>query len=108
MIFDLSVALERMGGDEEILKEIAALFVEDSPEQLQRIRQAIDAGNAQALERAAHTLKGSVSNFGAESAVKAAFALEMMGREGNLTQAQEHFDTLEAHILEVQSALSKL
>lgn len=108
MVFDFKAALERMGGDEEILKEIAALFIEDSPEQLRRIRQAIDADDAHALERAAHTLKGSVANFGAENAVQAALTLEIMGRKGQLTHANQRYQELETAIGEVQAALREI
>ncbi len=108
MIFDFKAALDRMGGDEEILREIAALFIEDSPEQLRRIRQSIDDGDTHAMERAAHTLKGSVANFGAEKAVQAALTLEIMGRKGQLTEANQCYQELETAIEEVQSALRKM
>ena len=69
---DRQVALSRVGGDAELLKEIAQLFIDDYPRAMADIRQAADRGDAKSLERSAHGLKGSVANFGAPSAVEAA------------------------------------
>ena len=73
---DRSLALSRVGGDVELLQEIAQLFLEDAPNMLAAIDLALRSGDAHALERAAHSLKGSVSNFGAQCAYEAAFSLE--------------------------------
>jgi HPt (histidine-containing phosphotransfer) domain-containing protein len=91
---DRELALSRVGGDAELLQEIAALFMEDYPNVLAELRAAAARGDAQAVERAAHGLKGSVGNFGAQAAVDAAFHLEQMGRAGNLSRAREAIDTL--------------
>ena len=93
---DRAVALERLGGDEELLQEVATLFLEEYPSIMSQIREAAQSKNAPRLERAAHTLKGSVSNFGAESAVQAALALEKIGRSGDLTGVGEAYARLAA------------
>ena len=108
MGFDLSVVLERLGGDHEILQEIAQLFIEDTPDTMAQIRQAIDDRDAGALEKAAHSLKGSVSNFGAEEAVQAALQLEMMGRGGNLADVEAPYRALEAEVNKVSEALAEI
>ena len=63
---DKAVALDRLGGDEELLQEVAELFLEEYPPLMTQIRSAIDNGNSQELERSAHSLKGSVANFGSD------------------------------------------
>jgi HPt (histidine-containing phosphotransfer) domain-containing protein len=91
---DRDLALSRVGGDAELLKEIAALFMEDYPNVLAEIRAAAARGDANGVERAAHGLKGSVANFGAQAAVDAAFQLEQMGRAGDLGRVSEAIDAL--------------
>jgi HPt (histidine-containing phosphotransfer) domain-containing protein len=86
---DRQVALSRVGGDAELLKEIALLFIDDYPRAMEDIRQAADRGDAKSLERSAHGLKGSVANFGAPSAVEAARKLESMGRTAQLAKVEE-------------------
>ncbi len=46
-------------------------------------------------EQHAHSLKGSVSTFGASRAFEAAFALERQGRSGDLAAAPEGLAELE-------------
>ena len=108
MGFDLSAALERVGGDEELLKEIAGLFLVDAPKSVASIRAAIDKSDAMALQRSAHSLKGSVANFGAEEAVEAAFQLEKMGTDGKLEGASEAFTVLDSEIQKVCEGLSQV
>jgi two-component system, sensor histidine kinase and response regulator len=87
MVLDRAVALDRVGGDEELLAEVAQLFLEDYPNSMREIDEAVSKGDAKLLERAAHTLKGAASNFGANPVVDSAFALEMAGRAGSLASS---------------------
>jgi HPt (histidine-containing phosphotransfer) domain-containing protein len=107
-IFDKSVALSRVGGDVELLKEIAVLFLDDYPKSLNDLHQAIESRDAKRVERAAHGLKGSVSNFGANSAVEAAFKLESLGRAQQLTEVEQVFHTLELALAALRPELESL
>jgi HPt (histidine-containing phosphotransfer) domain-containing protein len=91
---NLALALERLGGDEDLLREIAGLFLEEYPSLLAEIHAAIVAGDARRLERSAHTLKGSVANFGAEMAQQAALRLEQIGRSERLAEAPDAYADL--------------
>jgi len=92
--FDASRAAARLGNDRSLLGKMLALFVEDCPRMLADVRRAIEAHDASALRLAAHALKGSVANFAAPTAVAAALALEVMGREGNLEGAERAYREL--------------
>ncbi len=105
---DTTKILERIGGDRELLRELAGLFVGDCPRMLSDIQDAVRDGNAEALQKAAHALKGSVSNFAAEAAVQAAFRLEMMGRNQDMTDAAQALKELEREIGRVCEGLSAL
>lgn len=93
---DHAVALERVGGDLGLLREIAVLFLIECPRIMADIRAALETGNAAALERAAHSLKGSVGNFGARQAFDAALRLEAIGRSRDLSLAAAAFEDLAA------------
>jgi len=105
---DREAALDRVGGDLELLQEVAALFLEEYPVLLSHIRQAIDAGDALALEHSAHSLKGSVGNFGAKSANEAAFQLELAGKTRDLGRAPERLRKLETSLDNLRVALVNL
>jgi PAS domain S-box-containing protein len=104
-VFDISQALEVVNRDRELLKEIATLFLENLPDTIAQIRGAIAKSNANALERAAHSLKGSVGNFGAKRAFEAAYRLEFMGKEGRLAGAEGVLSELETELKELEAAM---
>jgi len=107
-ISDKAGLLDRVGGDLELLKEIVALFLADCPGLMEKIRGAVEACHAEGLEKAAHALKGSVGNFGAEEAVQAALRLERMGRAGDLSEAREAMMLLEREVARVRQELTAL
>ena len=105
---NFAVALERLGGDEELLREVARLFLDEYPALMVGIREAVAARDADALQRAAHSLKGSVSNFGADAAYNAALVLEMMGRTRDLAQAERGLAELDEALQYIHPALLEL
>lgn len=104
-VFDRQAILERVGGDEDLMKEIISMFVEECPKMMAEIESAVSAKNSEGLERAAHSLKGSVSNFGAQRAYEAAYALEKMGHDGSIDQAAGVFSQLKNEINTLSSSL---
>jgi HPt (histidine-containing phosphotransfer) domain-containing protein len=92
--FEDRVLRDRFDGDLDLLRLVAATFLESSPPLLHDMRQAIVAGDAGSVSRIAHRLRGSLANFGADEAVEAAFRLERMGAEGDLAGADAACETL--------------
>ena len=78
---DLGVLLERVGGDLPFLCEMAGVFLEDYPKDLEAIKAALNAGHFQDLEHSAHKLKSSLYAFGLGSLAQLALQLEVLGRE---------------------------
>ncbi len=105
---DIAAALGRVGGDEELLREISEIFLEQCPEALSEVRDAVASTNPEALQHAAHSLKGSISNFGAKAAFDAALRLELMGRQGDLSGSAEALSDLERALASIKPQLVKL
>jgi CheY-like chemotaxis protein/HPt (histidine-containing phosphotransfer) domain-containing protein len=76
-------------GEESILSKLIDVFIENTPRVLGEARAAVARGMSPQLERAAHTLKGSCSNFGAERMRLACEKLEALAREGDLEKADD-------------------
>ncbi len=102
------MALARVGGDLDLLKEIAALFLDEYPRVLDDIHKSLATGDAHTLERSAHGLKGSVANFGAQAAVDAAFQLEQFGRAHKLDQVPQALAALERALACLHAELSSI
>jgi two-component system, sensor histidine kinase and response regulator len=104
-VFNLTEALTRVDGDEDLLKEIIEVFAEEYPGWIADLRAAIAAADAPWVRRAAHTIKGAVDNCGAGSAFDAAFRLERMAGEGRLAGADEAVAALDQEIQRLLPAL---
>ncbi len=98
--------LARVSGNTKLLRQLTRLFLADSPKMLAAICKAVQRRDGPGLERAAHTLKGSVANFDARRAVEAAQRLETMGRRGGLAEAESACRTLTNEIALVAEALA--
>lgn len=107
-VFDPEAALEQMGGDRELLMELVEVFFEDLPERLREIEAALAAADAEALHRAAHTLKGAVGNFVARASYEAALELEHLGKGGDVQGADAVYARLSGQIELLKEALSAL
>jgi HPt (histidine-containing phosphotransfer) domain-containing protein len=107
-IFDREVALSNVDGDAALLKEIATLFLGEYPRELQALRDAVACGDAELAARTAHGLKGSVSNFGARAARKAASEIEDLGRAHMLAEAAPALDQLETALAALRRELESL
>jgi PAS domain S-box-containing protein len=102
-----SRALARMDNDFEIFGEQIDLFLSGSPRIMETIRQAIAARDAQALEVAAHRLKGFAVTFDANAVVETALHLERMGRDRDLDESKSVTSELERRLTDLREALSR-
>jgi two-component system, sensor histidine kinase and response regulator len=80
---DVPGALKRVGGDRELLARIIDFVVEDSPQFLRRMEMALNADQYAEVERAAHSLKGLVSNLDCVAVQNKALEIEGLARVRN-------------------------
>ena len=105
---DQEAALERAGGEFELLVELANMCLADTPEALDSIRDALAGGDAKGVQSAAHKLKGSLLVLAADPASEAAYQLETIGAKGSLDNAAQALSTLEQEIERLRPALTQL
>jgi two-component system sensor histidine kinase/response regulator len=87
-LFDKSGLLDRLGGDEVFLREILGMFLDDAPNQIERMQKQLKEGDLSGLELQAHSLKGAAMNIGGNGLQKAAFELEVAARNRELARAR--------------------
>lgn len=104
-VLNLAVARQRLGGDEELLRDLAGFFIEDAPRLLEDTRLALESGDAENATRHAHSLKGLASNFEANSAVELAQRLESCARAQQFSLAIGLCDPLHQAVMRVIEAL---
>jgi two-component system, sensor histidine kinase and response regulator len=107
-VIDRAELTRRLGGNAQLIQNLVRLFRTDCPRMLAEIQTAAAAGNAAALERTAHALKGCAGNFAAQRTVELARRLEMMGRDGDLLDAPAACAELEQEIARLLPTLEAL
>ncbi len=101
-----AMALERFGGDEELLRMQMDFFMQGTPQLLNNINEAINHRDAKALHHNAHRLKGLINTFDAEFAGELAAQLEEMGQTDSFEKANATFALLESVVEELQHKIS--
>lgn len=103
---DVNAALSRVGGHLDLLKELAALFIDDYPNDLNQIGASLKERDARQLERSAHRLKGSVANFGAPGLWALAAEIERKGKTEDwfgvpelVSQLEERMERMKQELL---------
>ena len=76
-------------GDEDIIREVVDVYVDDNRERLSMLHAAVGDKDAQGIRTHAHALKGAAANLGAECLSEAAKHLEAAGRAGDLSGIEE-------------------
>jgi len=88
-----------------LLADLIRNYFEYSAELLEDLRDAIDEEDADAVGEAAHSLKSSSGNVGAQELTAVCREIEGMGREGDLSQAKAAFDRLGEAYARARAAL---
>jgi CheY-like chemotaxis protein/HPt (histidine-containing phosphotransfer) domain-containing protein len=81
-VVDWAEALDRVGEDEELLRDVVDAFLQESPTLLAELRRAVDSGDTKLMRRAAHTLKTSFGHFGATEAAELSEEIETLATDG--------------------------
>ena len=100
-------ALEEFEEDEEFLMEVLEGFIGNVTSQIKLIRQAISDGDAEAVRREAHSIKGGAANLAANELSAIAFDLENIGKSGVLGECIEALERLEQEFFRLEHFVAK-
>ena len=104
---DWSAALRIVQADQELLRDIAAAFLEESRTVMMDLKAALKKSDAKTAQRMAHTIKASFRTFGVSDAHDLAYECELAGRAGELDQLASRLPELEAAVRSVNDVLKK-
>ena len=95
-------------GEPDVLSEVLGLFLSDAPGRLTRLRTAWRDGDAVAVQRSAHSLKGSAGNIGAIAMLAVCKELDEQGRAGDLAAMTPLVASLDAEYAKVAAEIQRL
>jgi len=105
--FNLSEALTRVDQDEDLFFTLVELFIEQAPLDMAATQAALDAGDGEALARAAHRMKGAILQFSASALFEATKQLEALGKAGRVDDAKPVCARVTQELQNLMTALSE-
>ena len=105
---DEAGVLKMVGGDRGLLCEMIKLFVEDYPKRVTEITDALRRNDAEAVEFAAHAVKGAAMTLCAGRVAKWAVSIEKMGRDAELQSASAALAALEGELAQANAGLTRI
>jgi len=101
----MSLALSRVDGDKDLLKELVQTFQEDLSERVASLTAAIRRGDDLETFHSAHGLRGPLGILCAEKALALAGELETLGRAGQTGEAATVGEAFEVEMTRVAAFL---
>ncbi len=96
--WSMEQTLEKLGGDEKLLQEVMEIFLEEAPKHISALQIALVQGSGEAVERAAHSLKGELGYLSMSELSSCALDLEEMGRNSDLEGVSRLLPQFEADV----------
>jgi CheY-like chemotaxis protein/HPt (histidine-containing phosphotransfer) domain-containing protein len=103
-VFDRLACLNRLGGDEALMRRIIQVFLGDAERQIDNLTKALAVADSSLVGRLAHKLNGASGSIGATALRELASKLEIAGQE----QAIERFAELAAPLERAFAALKRV
>jgi len=103
---DMKKALALVSGDRGFLMELLREYLDDIPQRLEKMGQAIEAADAETVKRTAHSIKGASTSLGTERVGKLALKLEAQAATGRLDMAPDLHRQITGQFAELSSYLA--
>ena len=92
----------------DVLNQVLQLFLSDVPQRIERLRNALAAGDIIEVGRSAHSLKGSAGNIGAQALHEICSRLDSQARANDLAGAGPLVDEVSVEFSKVESEIHRL
>jgi CheY-like chemotaxis protein len=97
-LVDMDAVLKRCGGDPKFTATVIKRFQSNTQSEVARIEQALAAGDAATLARAAHSLKSMTAYMSANTAMALARKIELLARDQKLAEIPPLFQDLKKEV----------
>lgn len=91
VLFNQPQFLDSLAGDGELAEELLNAFFQDSPQRAAELEQALEADDAPAASKLAHSLKGMCGVVRAERLSELALNMERRAKAGRLDEVRRDF-----------------
>ncbi|MEQ8170039.1 MAG: response regulator [Candidatus Eremiobacterota bacterium] len=107
VIINKKEALEAIGNDEELLKEMYIIFIEEAPSLMKNLKIAIEEGKAGDIALNGHSLKSSSGHIGAKVMAKLACQMERAAKNGEISDLSDLYENLQKELDKVIAVIGE-
>jgi PAS domain S-box-containing protein len=100
-LYDLTMVESVSGGDQAFIKKMVALFIETVPQNIQDLKNAMEAGNWEQVAKTAHKLKSTIDSMGIKSIHQEIRSIEAKAK------ALESVETIPALVATIDSVIEE-
>lgn len=102
MLYNLDKLTELSGGDEDFILSVISVFLEETPQDLKNLKEAVESENFEGIYQHAHKMKPNVDLLGMEETRVKVLAIETQGKgEKDLKVINTLFPEVEENIHKV-------
>jgi HPt (histidine-containing phosphotransfer) domain-containing protein len=98
VVWSSTATIRHFGGDETLVRELVALFLKSCPRLMEGLRVRMRQKDLPAVAKAAHALKGSLSNFTPDAPTTTARELEQLCGDGRVDVVERAHERLEREV----------
>ena len=102
-VIDLNEVLERVQNDRELLIELLDIFLEDCPEKISAIKEAVEKKDFGQLRDAAHSMKGASGNISAKKIHALFLQIEQMAKNNEIGTIPDCLKELDTQLQDLQA-----
>ena len=99
--YDFQTLVTAYGDALDVLDEIIAIFLEETPQRIEKLKGALEGRNFEALHRVSHGLANTTGTLRADNALKLAREIEAHARKQETDGVPALIDSLESEVNEV-------
>jgi HPt (histidine-containing phosphotransfer) domain-containing protein len=103
---DYHSALERTGGDEDFLKELIAIYIEEYTHNMKELEDACEQNDFPKIREIGHSLKGSSGNLSLPQLQEISFRIEKAGESKDASQIKRLLCDLDKEFNRLKEFLS--
>lgn len=107
-VCDLDQVWEMVGNDADAFHEVLSVFRDGLPESMRQIYEFSGQGDARALAREAHSMKGFATTLSAASAADLAVRLEDAAKAGNWELVSDLVEDLTSEVDAILRLLNRI
>ncbi len=91
-VLNVQATLDRIDNDSERLKELYTIALQEFPKWKERLKEKISEGQIEAVQKVAHSYKGSSATLGAEILHQMFLDMEYAARDKDFEKVKQLYD----------------